>query len=92
MTLKRVHLSITGRVQGVGFRASTRRKANEFGLSGWVKNLPDGSVEAVAEGEENNLKRLISWARQGPRTAKVEDVDAEWHEAREELEGFSIRY
>ncbi|MCF7875643.1 acylphosphatase [Candidatus Bipolaricaulota bacterium] len=92
MSKKRAHLSITGRVQGVGFRANTRRKARMLGLKGWVKNLHDGSVEAVVEGEKEKVKDLISWANKGPSRARVEDVSVDWDEHQNEFEGFSIRY
>ena len=92
MDKKRVHLKITGRVQGVGFRNSTRRKARELGVSGWVKNLADGSVEAVVEGEKDNVEDLISWANTGPRLANVNEVEVDRRQPKNDLDGFSIRY
>ena len=68
-------LKIHGRVQGVFFRQSTREKARELGLSGWVKNMPDGTVEALAAGPENVVNELIAWCEQGPAYARVEKVD-----------------
>lgn len=68
-------LKIHGRVQGVFYRQSTREKARELGLSGWVKNMPDGTVEALAAGPENVIDELIAWCRQGPAYARVEKVD-----------------
>lgn len=69
---------IHGRVQGVFFRDSTRRKAEELGVRGWVRNRPDGTVEAVAQGEPGNLERLEQWFRDGgPRAARVERVEAQ---------------
>ena len=92
MDKKRVHLKITGRVQGVGFRNSTRRKARELGVSGWVKNLADGSVEAVLEGEKDKVEDLISWANTGPRLANVKKVEVDRRQPKNDPDGFSIRY
>jgi acylphosphatase len=78
MALKQVHMNVRGRVQGVYFRASTQREAKRLGLTGWVKNRPDGSVEICAEGEEEGLKELIAWAQKGPTSARVERVDVRW--------------
>ena len=78
MGLKQVHLIVRGRVQGVFFRASTQREAKRLGLTGWVKNRPDGGVEVLAEGEEDGLKELIGWANRGPSAARVERADARW--------------
>ena len=71
----RVRLIIRGRVQGVWFRGSTRREAFSLGLAGWVRNLPDGSVEAVVEGPEDRVRRLVSWCKTGPPAAKVSWVE-----------------
>ena len=71
----RVHLYIHGRVQGVFYRDTMRRVAQSLGLTGWVKNLPDGRVEAVVEGEEEKVERLISWCHEGPPAAQVSKVD-----------------
>lgn len=73
--MKRVHLWISGNVQGVGFRASTRRRAKNNNVTGWVKNLEDGRVEAVFEGEEDNVAEVMDWAREGPAIASVEDLE-----------------
>jgi acylphosphatase len=78
MGLKQVHLFVRGRVQGVFFRASAQREAKRLGLTGWVKNRPDGGVEILAEGEEEGLKDLIAWANHGPTAARVERVDPRW--------------
>jgi acylphosphatase len=78
MGLKQVHLFVRGRVQGVYFRASAQREAKRLGLTGWVKNKPDGSVEILAEGEEDTLKELIGWSNRGPSAARVERVDVRW--------------
>lgn len=68
------HLSITGRVQGVGFRDAMCREANRLGVMGWVRNRFDGSVEAVVQGENAALDKLIAWAQQGPPSAVVKAV------------------
>jgi acylphosphatase len=78
MGLKQVHLFVRGRVQGVFFRASAQREARRLGLTGWVKNRPDGRVEILVEGEEEALKDLIGWANRGPSAARVEGVDTRW--------------
>jgi acylphosphatase len=75
---QRVHVRISGRVQGVFFRASAEAEARRLGLSGWVRNCPDGSVELVAEGPKAKLDELLAWCRHGPPRAEVEDVQVEW--------------
>lgn len=72
--MRRVHLLIEGRVQGVFFRASCAREAQTRRLSGWVRNLPDGRVEAVFEGQAPQLEGMVAWCRQGPSGARVDDV------------------
>ena len=71
-----LHLRITGRVQGVGFRYSMCREARRLQLAGWVMNCADGSVEAVAVGDESAVQRLVQWSRHGPAGAEVDDVQA----------------
>jgi acylphosphatase len=78
MGLKQVTIVVRGRVQGVYFRASSQREARRLGLSGWVKNKPDGNVELLAEGEEEGLKDLIAWSNRGPGAARVERVEVRW--------------
>jgi len=90
MPAARAHLRITGRVQGVCYRASTRREAERLGLAGWVRNLPDGSVEAEVEGPEANLQSLIAWCHQGPPRARVDAVAVTWIAAAGAA-GFRIR-
>ena len=70
----RYRVLISGRVQGVFFRDSCRRLAEQHGVAGWVRNLPDGRVEAVFEGSADDVRRLVDWARAGPRLAVVTDV------------------
>lgn len=92
MTLARVHIYVSGRVQGVFYRSNTRRKALELGITGWVRNLPDGRVEIVAEGEREKLERLIEWCRRGPPLARVDDLEIAWEEPRGEFESFTIKW
>jgi len=75
MDSRRVSLRIRGRVQGVFYRESARTEALRLGLTGWVRNLPDGSVEAVAEGPPEALEAFISWSQRGPPQARVSDVE-----------------
>jgi acylphosphatase len=75
--MKKVRAIISGRVQGVWFRASTLEKAQEYGVSGTVRNLVDGRVELVAEGVEEGVDRLLRWAENGPPMAAVDRVDVE---------------
>jgi acylphosphatase len=79
-----------GRVQGVFFRDSTQREARSAGVAGWVTNRPDGAVEAVFEGEEDAVRRLVEFVRGGPGHANVEDVEVH-DEKPEGLEGFNVR-
>ena len=88
----RLKLIISGRVQGVCYRWFTRDTAVELGLTGWVRNLPDGTVETVAEGEKEKLEQLLGWCRRGPDLARVTDIQAEWEEATGEFQDFSIRH
>ena len=87
----RVHLRIEGQVQGVFFRTSTQQQATRLGLKGWVRNCPDGSVEVVAEGERKKVSDLIAWCHNGPPGARVQNVQLEWEEPREEFSDFRIR-
>jgi acylphosphatase len=88
--LARVSLWITGRVQGVFFRASALEKAQGLNLSGFVKNLSDGSVEIVAEGPRYALEQFAEWARHGPPAAEVENCSARWGTYLEEFRTFMI--
>lgn len=73
--MRRVRLTVTGRVQGVYFRASTEQRARGLGLTGWVRNLPDGSVEVEAQGADQDVAALIDWCHEGPAYARVARVD-----------------
>lgn len=88
----RVHLLISGKVQGVFFRASTRKVANEIGVTGWVRNVPNGMVEVVAEGRKNQLDRLIEFCKKGPEGAKVEDIEINWEKYKGEFKDFEIKF
>jgi acylphosphatase len=90
MANKRVHLVVRGRVQGVFFRAATQREARRLGITGWVKNRADGSVEVLAEGEEDAIKELTSWANHGPSAARVDAVDVRWRGYTGEYSQFTI--
>ena len=87
----RVHVWVTGLVQGVFYRATAERVASGLGLAGWVRNLPDGRVEAVAEGPRDALDRFVAWCHEGPDAARVDDVALEWHDATGEFDGFATR-
>lgn len=90
--MKHLHLKIFGDVQGVTFRWSARSKARGFGIIGWVKNMLDGTVEMVAEGEEENLKKFLEWCRVGPRWGRVDMVEEVWKEDGTGLKDFEIRF
>ncbi len=89
--MKCVHLIVSGRVQGVFFRDNTRRKATELGLKGYTKNLPDGNVEVVAEGNEDKINELIEFIKKGPGIASVTDVQIK-HKEPENFKNFEIRH
>lgn len=90
--MRRVRLLVSGRVQGVCFRAYTRNKAEELGVSGHVRNLPDGRVEIVAQGEDADVEELVRWAEHGPPYARVSGTTLDEYELKEDLEGFRISY
>ena len=91
MARARLHCFVSGRVQGVSYRAYTQREAMQLGLTGWVRNCPDGRVELVAEGEEAALQQLIAWCRQGPPAAIVAEVDTQWDADAGAYRAFDIR-
>jgi acylphosphatase len=90
--LARAHLFISGRVQGVNFRWHTQRKAQALGLTGWVRNLGDGRVEAVFEGDKKAVQRAIDWCRVGPPSALVDNVAASYQEPTGEFRSFRITW
>jgi len=87
----KVHIFISGIVQGVFFRYETREKAQELGVTGWVKNLPDGRVEAVFEGERVKVDEVLKWAKKGPSGAIVDHLDAVWEGHQGEFQDFEVR-
>jgi acylphosphatase len=87
----RRHVFVSGDVQGVFFRYETREHARTQGLAGWVRNLPDGRVEAVFEGPETEVEAMVEWCRTGPRGAHVTDVEA-IEEDPEGIQGFDVRH
>jgi len=90
MALKQIQLRVSGRVQGVFFRASALREAKRLGLTGWVRNLRGEGVELLAEGEEASIKDLIAWAQHGPSAARVDKVDVRWRSFGGEFFDFRI--
>jgi len=88
----RAHIIVKGRVQGVFFRSHTSDKARELNLTGWVKNLPSGEVEAVFEGERENVEKMIKWCHSGPPQAYVTEVKVERQDYTGKFSGFEIRY
>jgi acylphosphatase len=88
--VKRAQVIVHGAVQGVFFRVEARDRARSLGLGGWVRNLPDGSVEAAFEGEEDQVESMLGWCARGPAGAQVDDVQVTWVEPEGEG-GFAIR-
>lgn len=86
----RAHIFIEGKVQGVNFRAYTRDQARQAGVEGWVRNLVDGRVEAVFEGQRGPVQRLVSWCYSGPARAEVDRVEVNWETPTGKESGFSI--
>ena len=76
--MMRVHLVVSGRVQGVNYRSNAQKMGSQLGLVGWVRNLPDGGVEAVAEGPGEKVEEFLEWCRRGPILAYVSDVEVSW--------------
>jgi acylphosphatase len=91
-THERLHATISGVVQGVFFRSATETRAEQLGLTGWVKNLPDGSVEVAAEGPRPALQTFLAFLHQGPPEARVTEVRAEWSAASGEFRFFEVRW
>lgn len=87
---ERAHVYVSGEVQGVFFRDSAREKAEDLGLSGWVRNLPDGRVEALFEGPSKGVREMVRWCEEGPPHASVEHVEPEFDAARGDLSGFEV--
>ena len=92
MIQKRIHIFVTGRVQGVFFRQSTRVMAIKNNVNGWVRNLDDGRVEIVAEGEESNIDALIDWCKTGPANSRVDEFELVEENSTDEFKNFEVRY
>lgn len=88
MTKARAHVFISGRVQGVCFRMYAEEEARRRGLTGWIRNLPSGQVEALFEGEKNAVDEMVAWCRQGPPAARVTKVEMTWEDCRGEFPDF----
>ena len=88
----RAHIIIQGRVQGVFFRLETQKAARQFGASGWVRNLPDGNVEAVIEGPAGAVEALLDWCSHGPRMARVDKVDVTREDFTGNFDAFEVTY
>ncbi len=88
----RAHIVVSGRVQGVFFRAATQEKAQKLGLTGWVKNLAGSRVEAVFEGKKAKGEEMVKWAKNGPPGAIVRDLELIWEEYKGEFSQFEIKY
>jgi acylphosphatase len=88
----RLHVFVSGRVQGVFFRAETADMARNLGLTGWVRNLPDGRVEALFEGEKENVEKALDFCRRGPPHAHVQNLDSKWEEWKGEFHTFGVSY
>ena len=86
----RISIIISGRVQGVFFRYKTKHEAEKLGLTGWVRNNGDGSVEILAEGDKDKLEELVKWCKEGPRSAQVKNVEVKWLLYLEEFKKFII--
>lgn len=88
----RAHIFVSGRVQGVFFRQQTKEKADKMGVSGWIRNLDDGRVEAMFEGGEKEVNEMVGWTRQGPVWAKVDDFSVILEDCKKEPgQGFKVR-
>jgi len=88
----RAHVIVTGSVQGVCFRVETKRAADHIGVAGWVRNRPEGTVEAVFEGEREKVEAAINWCRKGPPFGRVENVSITWEPFEGKFTGFDITY
>ena len=86
----RVRLVVSGRVQGVGYRQQAVVEAGRLGVHGWVRNLPDGRVEALAEGDKDAVEALVSWCKHGPKLARVDELKPSWEPYRGEFSQFKI--
>jgi acylphosphatase len=88
----RAHIYVSGKVQGVFYRYETKKYAELHSVNGWVRNMPDGRVECLFEGEKEEVEKIIEFCRQGPPAAHVDDVEIQWEEWKEEFDDFQIKY
>ena len=88
----RIHLIVSGTVQGVFYRANAKKVASGLGLKGWIRNLQDGNVEVLAEGRKPALDRLIEFCRKGPEGASIDNIEIEWDKFRNEFGSFEVRF
>ena len=88
----RAHIFVSGRVQGVFFRDYAQRCASSLDLTGWVRNLRDGRVEALAEGDKENIRELINKLNQGPPSSRVDNVNVDWEDYKGEFKYFQVTY
>lgn len=86
------HVFMSGRVQGVNLRYYTQREANSLGLTGWVRNLADGRVEAIIEGDKETVQRMVNWCHQGPATAQIDHVGVSYQPATGAFFSFEVRW
>ncbi len=89
---EQLHVLISGMVQGVGFRHATYRQALKLDLHGWVRNLPDGRVEAVLQGDRRIVEQMLDWCRKGPALSRVDSVDATWESVHTPYTDFEITF
>jgi acylphosphatase len=92
MVNSRAHVFVSGQVQGIFFRQNTKQKAENHGVTGWVRNLSDGRVEAVFEGEEEDVNALVDFCRKGPRGALITNVDVAFERFAGEFRNFKVTY
>ncbi|MDA1196458.1 MAG: acylphosphatase [Nanoarchaeota archaeon] len=90
--MKRLHLIIKGKVQGVFYRHNTVKQGHKLGIKGFVRNLPNGDVEVIAEGPEDKLKQLCEWCKKGPDNAEVDEVQEKWQEPYNDYVSFETRH
>jgi len=90
--MQQLYLKISGSVQGVSFRYYTKEAADTLALSGWVKNLADGTLEILAQGSRENLEKFLEWCQGGPTSAQIEKLDKEWQKPEKKFDSFEIRY
>jgi len=90
--MQRVRILVKGTVQGVFFRSNAKREAESLGLTGYAKNMPDGTVEVIAEGPKEKLDELVEFCKKGPEAAEVSKIDVKFEKASNEFESFEVRY